>query len=90
MNTNPEEDTLRALLRFAEHRAPDVQGHASASVPADVRAELRAFASGSLDPGRRQELARALLGQPEMMTALVEEIRRIRPSDAAGGVHAKP
>lgn len=89
MNTIPDDETLQVLLRFAEQRGLDVQGHAAASVSPEMRAELRAFASGSLEPGRRQELARTLLGQPEMIAALVEEIRRVHPSEAPGKGHPR-
>ncbi len=71
-------DDFDKLFRFYERHRAEVAGREVATVSADVREKLVRFAEGHCTEEERSEVKQLLLGKPELIPLLVDEIIALR------------
>jgi len=69
------DNSFEILTRFLERFGDEVEGRSLEDIPEEVRAKLRAFASGGLPVNERRELAQLLKDHPGWVSVLAAEVK---------------
>jgi hypothetical protein len=74
----PMTDDFSILFELLEYERAEVAGHASSTISRDIRENLAKLAAGQCNDKERRDLLRVLNEQPEFISELVREIKRLR------------
>jgi hypothetical protein len=66
------------LFELLEYERAEVAGRASSTISRDIREKLAKLAAGQCNDKERRDLLRVLNEQPESISELVREIKRLR------------
>jgi hypothetical protein len=73
-------DDFSILFELLETSAPEVAGRGSTTVSPELRKRLTKLAAGRCNDAERRELINLLEQQPDLIPALVKEIKSLRES----------
>jgi hypothetical protein len=73
-------DDFQILFELLESQ--EVSGRSAATVSSDLREKIAKFAAGTCNEEEREQMKKMLREQPDLIPALVTEIRALRPSEA--------
>lgn len=72
-------DDFECVLEFLQREQPEVLGRAN--IPEATRQKLAKFAAGACSEDDREEVKRLLQTEPELLSALAEEVRSLRKAE---------
>ncbi|MEY2557713.1 MAG: hypothetical protein QOE34_1138 [Verrucomicrobiota bacterium] len=72
-------DDFQILFELLESQ--EVSGRSAATVSSDLREKIAKFAAGTCNEEEREQMKKMLREQPDLIPALVTEIRALRPSE---------
>jgi hypothetical protein len=72
-------DDFQILFELLESQ--EVSGRSAAMVSSDLREKIAKFAAGTCNEEEREQMKKMLREQPDLIPALVTEIRALRPSE---------
>jgi hypothetical protein len=71
-------DDFSLLFDLIEHSAEEVVGRAARPISPEIQKQLAKLAAGECNDEERRELLTLLEEQPDLLPALVKEIRNLR------------
>jgi hypothetical protein len=71
-------DDFAPLFRLIENRTDEVSGRAATTISADLQKKLVKLGAGQCNEEERRELVALLEEQPDLIPALVKEIKNLR------------